>query len=276
MRVALFTVERQARVDVLTRFLGQTAKPPYRPCGVVRLQQDLRVIEFASEPEEIRRNPVRPIKPTPGVIELSTRWRWTARGRLSSRSPPNLGGTLHRFAHLRGGPSVKPTRRPRLETVRTLVSLLYQKGRDSRIFQAQDRAIDDFTLRGEALAGVYWPAGGARRRRSKLRQRRRAAGTLGLYRRLPSQWLDRAGPPLTRSGGEPRALPPQATPKRTLRACLASRSRPCASIAVPSSTRVPPGPTQRSLTFCSTEFAAAPANRHSKTSAPASRPRSSG
>jgi hypothetical protein len=29
---------------------------------------------------------------------------------------------------------------------RTLVSLLYQKGRDSRIFQAQDRAIDDFTL----------------------------------------------------------------------------------------------------------------------------------
>src|SRR3984893_12368147 len=186
MRVALFTVERQARVDVLTRFLGQTAKPPYRPCGVVRLQQDLRVIEFASEPEEIRRNPVRPIKPTPGVIELSTRWRWTARGRLSSRSPPNLGGTLHRFAHLRGGPSVKPTRRPRLETVRTLVSLLYQKGRDSRIFQAQDRAIDDFTLRGEALAGVYWPAGGARRRRSKLRQRRRAAGTLGLYRRRPS------------------------------------------------------------------------------------------
>jgi hypothetical protein len=31
---------------------------------------------------------------------------------------------------------------------------------------------------GEALAGVYWPASGARRRRSKLRQRRRAAGTL--------------------------------------------------------------------------------------------------
>ena len=28
------------------------------------------------------------------------------------------------------------------------VFLLYQKGRDSRIFQAQDRAIDDFTLKG--------------------------------------------------------------------------------------------------------------------------------
>jgi hypothetical protein len=28
----------------------------------------------------------------------------------------------------------------------TLVFLLYQKGRDSRIFQAQDRAIDDFTV----------------------------------------------------------------------------------------------------------------------------------
>jgi hypothetical protein len=28
----------------------------------------------------------------------------------------------------------------------TLVFLLYQKGRDSRIFQAQDRAIDDFTF----------------------------------------------------------------------------------------------------------------------------------
>ena len=30
----------------------------------------------------------------------------------------------------------------------TLVFLLYQKGRDSRIFQAQDRAIDNFTLKG--------------------------------------------------------------------------------------------------------------------------------
>jgi hypothetical protein len=30
----------------------------------------------------------------------------------------------------------------------TLVFLLYQKGRDARIFQAQDRAIDDFTLKG--------------------------------------------------------------------------------------------------------------------------------
>src|SRR5580704_4341399 len=90
------------------------------------------------------------------------------------------------------------------------------------------------------------------------------------------QWLDRFGPLLTRSGGKPRRWPPTAFPKRTLRACSASRSRPCARIAVPSSTRVPPGPTQRSLTFCSTEFAAAPANRHSKTSAPASRPRSSG
>jgi hypothetical protein len=31
-------------------------------------------------------------------------------------------------------------------TSSTLVFLLYQKGRDARIFQAQDRAIDDFTL----------------------------------------------------------------------------------------------------------------------------------
>jgi hypothetical protein len=28
------------------------------------------------------------------------------------------------------------------------IFLLYQKGRDSRIFQAQDRAIDNFTLKG--------------------------------------------------------------------------------------------------------------------------------
>ena len=35
----------------------------------------------------------------------------------------------------------------------TLVFLLYQKGRDSRIFQAQDRAIDDFTLKG-ICAGI--------------------------------------------------------------------------------------------------------------------------
>ena len=34
----------------------------------------------------------------------------------------------------------------------TLVFFLYQKGRDSRIFQAQDRAIDDFTLIGGARA----------------------------------------------------------------------------------------------------------------------------
>ena len=33
-----------------------------------------------------------------------------------------------------------------------VVFLLYQKGRDSRIFQAQDRAIDDFTLIGGARA----------------------------------------------------------------------------------------------------------------------------
>src|ERR1700730_917758 len=39
---------------------------------------------------------------------------------------------------------------------------------------------------GECLAGVYRPASVARRRRSKLRQRRRAAGTLVLYRRRPS------------------------------------------------------------------------------------------
>jgi hypothetical protein len=34
-----------------------------------------------------------------------------------------------------------------------LVFLLYQKGRDSRIFQAQDRAIDNFTLKG-ICAGI--------------------------------------------------------------------------------------------------------------------------
>ena len=33
----------------------------------------------------------------------------------------------------------------------TLVSLLYQKGRDSRIFQAQDRTIDDFALNTVAI-----------------------------------------------------------------------------------------------------------------------------
>jgi len=36
---------------------------------------------------------------------------------------------------------------------RTLVFLLYQKGRDARIFQAQDRAIDDFTLKGKSSNG---------------------------------------------------------------------------------------------------------------------------
>jgi hypothetical protein len=31
--------------------------------------------------------------------------------------------------------------------------LLYQKGRDSRIFHAQDRAIDDFALKGKPRNG---------------------------------------------------------------------------------------------------------------------------
>jgi hypothetical protein len=35
----------------------------------------------------------------------------------------------------------------------TLVFLLYQKGRDSRIFQAQERAIGYFTLKG-ICAGI--------------------------------------------------------------------------------------------------------------------------
>jgi hypothetical protein len=35
----------------------------------------------------------------------------------------------------------------------TLVFLLYQKGRDSRIFQALDIAIDDFTLKGKPRNG---------------------------------------------------------------------------------------------------------------------------
>jgi hypothetical protein len=38
-------------------------------------------------------------------------------------------------------------------TSKSLVFLLYQKGRDSRIFEAQDRAIDDFTLKG-ICAGI--------------------------------------------------------------------------------------------------------------------------
>jgi len=33
----------------------------------------------------------------------------------------------------------------------SLVFLLYQKGRDSRIFQTQDRAIEDFTLKASYL-----------------------------------------------------------------------------------------------------------------------------
>jgi hypothetical protein len=38
--------------------------------------------------------------------------------------------------------------------LRTLVFLFYQKGRDSRIFQAQDRAIDDFTRKGSTASWV--------------------------------------------------------------------------------------------------------------------------
>jgi hypothetical protein len=37
----------------------------------------------------------------------------------------------------------------------SLVFLLYQKGRDSRIFQAQDRAMDDFTLEGKTKERQY-------------------------------------------------------------------------------------------------------------------------
>src|ERR1700720_2925714 len=59
---------------------------------------------------------------------------------------------------------------------------------------------------GEALAGVYWPASGARRRRSKLRQRRRAPGRLGLYRRLPNQRPRPVGPLSARRRGKAETM----------------------------------------------------------------------
>jgi hypothetical protein len=55
-----------------------------------------------------------------------------------------------------GSLRARPPREDRVAAegeARTLVFLLYQKGRDSRIFQAQDRAIDDFTLKG-ICAGI--------------------------------------------------------------------------------------------------------------------------
>src|SRR5258708_6119188 len=81
------------------------------------------------------------------------------------------------------------------------------------------------------------------------------------------QWLDRSGPLLTRSGGKPRRWPPTASPKRTLRACSAFRSRPCASIAVPSSTRVPPGPQQTEF-FYSIKKEGTPLRDRVRTSSP--------
>ena len=46
-----------------------------------------------------------------------------------------------------------PQQRPQYEPIGLYrVSLLYQKGRHSRIFQVQDRAIDDFTSKGMCMS----------------------------------------------------------------------------------------------------------------------------
>jgi len=105
---------------------------------------------------------------------------------------------------------------------------------------------------GEALAGSFtgqaggWLDGDGR----SFDKRRRAAGTLGL---LPSPAKPMARPVWTPTDAQRRASRDDGRlrhpRRRTLRACLASRSRPCASIAVPSSTRVPPGANSKVADF---------------------------
>jgi hypothetical protein len=63
--VVLLVIKRQTDVDVLASFRQQTTRPICRPGGVMRLEQDLRIVQLASDPIEIGGNLIRPIKPTP-------------------------------------------------------------------------------------------------------------------------------------------------------------------------------------------------------------------
>jgi len=84
---------------------------------------------------------------------------------------------------------------PRPSPARTLVFLLYQKGRDSRIFQAQDHAIDDFTLiAGHCARRFYWKDGlcGAAITPSTALAGRRSARVIAISRQSRRDFIIRS------------------------------------------------------------------------------------
>jgi len=104
MRMALFIIEPQAGFYVFTGFRQLPAQPVQRPRGMVRLQQDLRVIELARNPEEIGRNFAPAIKPTEVHVEepqVDNGWR---KIRRALEPMPDLGSPFYRHAHLRRRP----------------------------------------------------------------------------------------------------------------------------------------------------------------------------
>src|SRR5467141_2698153 len=56
MRMAFFIIKPQAGRNMLTGFCEEPEQPARRPRGVVRLQQDIRVVKLARDPKEIGGN----------------------------------------------------------------------------------------------------------------------------------------------------------------------------------------------------------------------------
>jgi len=59
--VPMFVIERYAGFDFTICVCKATAQPPNRPCGVVGLKHDFRIMELMRHTAEIARNFVRAI-----------------------------------------------------------------------------------------------------------------------------------------------------------------------------------------------------------------------
>ncbi len=106
MLVPFFIVERQAGVDVLASLRRHAAPEADRPGGVACLQQDVRVVELARDPEQFERDLLCARELPEGHVERpQTRQRWYKVNR-AFESPGDLKGPLDRGANFRRGSGI--------------------------------------------------------------------------------------------------------------------------------------------------------------------------